>query len=170
MKAAVRPQPHLLHRLSEARKSERLTSRCMARRLNISLTEVLEQENPANDLPLSVLARWARALGVPMAELLVDSTPDHLSPAVHMRCRLVRVMKTVRALQERTEEQRVRNMAERLVNDLVAIMPELKTITAWNDVGTRRRLDEYGQAALRARLLGGILRSFDSPLADEPSG
>ena len=65
---------------------------------------------------------------------------------------------------------RVRVVARRLVNDLVAVMPELETITAWNDVGTRRRLDDYGQAAVRGHLLGGILGSCNSPHAEETLG
>lgn len=169
MSALRRSEPHLLHRLAEARKSERVTARCMARRLNISLADVLEQENPANDLPLSVLGRWAEALSVPIAELLVDPS-ERLSPPVQMRCGLVRVMKTVRAIQGRAEDRGVRIMTERLVNDLLAIMPELETITAWNDVGTRRRLDEYGEAVQRGHLLGGVLGSYNSPHAEETFG
>jgi hypothetical protein len=40
--------------------------------------------------------------------------------------------------------------AKSLVKLLVAVMPELENVTAWNAVGKRRRRDDVGIAALRS--------------------
>ena len=87
-------------------------------------------------------------LEVPIAELLVDDE-DPLSPTVMKRARMVRLMKTVLSILERSNQPAIRRMAQNLVNQLVELMPELKGVTAWHAVGQRRRLTEYGRAAER---------------------
>jgi transcriptional regulator with XRE-family HTH domain len=152
-----------LHRLGEVRQRERLTRGKVAKLLGISIREVEQQEQSSSDMLLSDLYRWRKALGVPVAELLNE--PDgELSPPVQLRARLVRVMKTVRSIQERARQASVRRLAEMLVEQLVEVMPELKDTVAWPAVGQRRRTQDFGQAFFR----GFSLRSLDE--ADRPEG
>ena len=50
-------------------------------------------------------------------------------------------------------------MAQTLVDQLIEVMPELQGISAWNAVGKRRSLDEFGVAALRS-LSADVFRDF----------
>jgi transcriptional regulator with XRE-family HTH domain len=147
--AAISPAPKRpLHRLREVRQREGL-SRCrVARLLGISIREVEQQEQPSTDMLLSDLQRWKKALGVPVTDLLDDSN-DELSPLVHLRARLLRVMKTVRTIQERARQASMQRLATMLADQLVEVMPELKDITAWPLEGKGRRDRDYGQAFYR---------------------
>jgi transcriptional regulator with XRE-family HTH domain len=142
------PTKRPLHRLSAVRRLQGVSRRAIARRLNVDIATVKQQELETNDLPLSILYQWQDMLGVPVAELLVDSE-EPLSPPIQYRARMVRVMKTVLAILERSSQVPVRRMAQNLVTQLVEVMPELKGVSAWHAVGQRRRLDEYGRAAER---------------------
>jgi transcriptional regulator with XRE-family HTH domain len=137
-----------LQRLEEVRHRERITRRRVAHLLDISITEVERQERPTSDMLLSDLYRWQKALGVPVAELLQEADGE-LSPPVHLRAQLLRVMKTVRSIQEAAGQVSVRRLAETLAGQLVEIMPELKDTGAWPAVGQRRTEKELGQAYFR---------------------
>jgi transcriptional regulator with XRE-family HTH domain len=149
-----------LHRLGAVRHVQRVSRRAMARRLNVDVSVVKQQEEETSDLQLSTLYKWQQALEVPVAELLVDDEAP-LSPSVMKRARLVRLMKTVLSILERSNQSAIRRMAENLAGHLVELMPELKGITAWNAVGQRRRLDEYGRAADRRFSFDGVLDLMD---------
>jgi transcriptional regulator with XRE-family HTH domain len=133
------------HRLAAVRRQQGVSLKNMARRLGIDIAAVQQQEQATADLPLSTIYAWQKVLDVPVAELLVDSN-DPLSPPVHERARMVKLMKTAAAIVERARSQSVRRLAAQLIEQLVAIMPELREVTAWNTVGQRRTLDEYGRA------------------------
>ena len=137
-----------LHRLASVRRLQGISRRTIARRLNVDIASVKQQEAETSDLPLSVLYQWQALLEVPAAELLVDSE-EALSGPVLQRARMVRIMKTVLSILERSNQPGVKRMAQNLVEQLVELMPELKGISAWHAVGQRRRLDEYGRAAER---------------------
>jgi transcriptional regulator with XRE-family HTH domain len=137
-----------LHRLAAVRRLQGVSRRAIARRLNVDIATVKAQECETNDLPLSVLYQWQEMLEVPVTELLVESE-EPLSPPIQHRARMVRVMKTVLAILERSSQVGVKRMAENLVAQLTEVMPELKGVSAWHAVGQRRRLDEYGRAAER---------------------
>ncbi len=85
---------------------------------------------------------------MPIADLLVESN-GALSPPVQQRARLVRVMKTVAAIMEKSENLSIRRLAQTLVNQLVEIMPELEGVSPWHTVGQRRTLDEPGRIVER---------------------
>jgi hypothetical protein len=121
----------------------------MARRLNVDLSTVKRQEDEASDLNLSTLVAWQQVLEVPLAELLVD-TDDPLSAPVLKRAKMVRLMKTVMAILERTRQPGIRRMAQMLVEQLTDIMPELAGVSPWHAVGKRRTRDEVGRAAQRS--------------------
>ena len=137
-----------LHRLCEVRRREGFTRHQVARRLGISVKEVERQEQSSSDMLLSDLHHWQQALAVPIAELL-DEPEGELSPPVRLRARLLRVMKTVRSIQQRARQAPMRRLVETLVVQLVEVMPELADATPWPAVGHRRRKHELGQAFFR---------------------
>lgn len=137
-----------LHRLGEVRQREQITRRKVAQRLGISISEVQQQEQPSSDMLLSDLHRWQKALGVPVTELL-DGSDGELSPPVELRAHLVRIMKTVRSIQEKAKQVSVQRLAEMLVEQLVEVMPEVKDTGAWPAVGQRRKEHDFGQAYFR---------------------
>lgn len=142
------PSSRRLHRLASVRRMQGVSRRALARRLNVDIGVVKEQEREDSDLMLSTLYQWQQMLDVPVAELLVDAD-ESLSAPVLKRARMVRVMKTVLSILERSNQESIRRMAQNLVGQLVELMPELKSVSAWHAVGQRRRLDEYGKAAER---------------------
>ena len=133
----------------------------LARRLGISVEEVQRQEQSSSDMLLSDLHRWQQALAVPIVELL-DEPEGELSPPVRLRARLLRVMKTVRSIQQRARQAPMRRLAETLVAQLVEVMPELTDAAAWPAIGHRRRKHELGQAFFR-RLSLDPLDELDGP-------
>ena len=150
-----------LHRLAEVRRQERISRRTVARELHLDVATVQQQEQESTDLPLSTLYRWRDVLKVPMVELLIDSN-EHLSPPVLRRAHLVLIMKTACAILERANQGAVRNLAEHLVEELVAMMPELRGVAAWNIVGRRRKRTDYGVAASR-RFLPNTVKDWEDP-------
>jgi transcriptional regulator with XRE-family HTH domain len=137
-----------LHRIAEVRRRQGVSLRSAARRLSTSMDQVRRQEDPACDMPLSQLYRWQRALEVPVTDLLVDSDAP-LSETVLSRARLVRVMKTVRAIQDSTSTVAIQRLATMMEQQLIELMPELKEVSAWPSVGQRRSASELGRAVER---------------------
>ena len=119
-----------LHRLREARRSRRISRSDLARKLNISLAQLMQQERPSSDITLSTFYQWQRAMDATAAELLVEQD-DGLSQPVLKRSRMVRLMKTARSLQELAGSSPVRRMAENMISQLVELMPELQGVAAW---------------------------------------
>jgi len=142
--AATTPQP--LQQLREARRRQGLSVRCVAQRLNMTVGEVRAQEEGQADLLLSELYRWQSVLDVPLEELLADPQ-DELSTRVLMRARMLRVMKTARALRAQARSESEHRLAKLLIGQLIEIMPELKEVAAWPTVGQRRTADEMGRIA-----------------------
>ena len=138
-----------LHRVSEIRRRQGISLRSAARRMGTSLEQVRQQERSSCDLTLSELHQWQQALEVPLAELLIDLDPP-LSEPVLTRARLLKIMKTVRALKELSPEDSLQRMCNMLEEQLVQLMPELKEVTAWHSVGQRRTQDELGRVAERS--------------------
>jgi transcriptional regulator with XRE-family HTH domain len=137
-----------LHRLGEARRQEHISRSNVARHLGITVQDVSRQECSTTDLPLSLLHKWAKGLGVPVAELVEEPDASLSKPLSH-RAGLVRVMKTALAILERTGDVRTKRLAQTMVEQLIEIMPELRGVTAWHAVGRRRRRNELGLAAVR---------------------
>ena len=99
-------------------------------------------------MTLSELYRWQAVLDVPLEELLADPQ-DALSPRVLMRARMLRVMKTARALRAQARSESEHRLAKVLIGQLIEIMPELKEVAAWPTVGHRRTADEVGRIGER---------------------
>jgi transcriptional regulator with XRE-family HTH domain len=138
-----------LHRIAEARRRQGISIRSAARRMHTSMDQVRRQEDPHCDMALSELYRWQQALEVPVADLLVDSEAP-LSEPVLSRARLLRIMKTARAIKESAASTSIQRFATMLEQQLIELMPELADVAAWHSVGQRRMPSELGRTAERA--------------------
>ncbi len=136
------------HRIAEVRRQQGVTLRNVARRLGMSLPLVRRQEQADCDLRVSDLLRWQEVLEVPVAELLVEGD-GALSGPVLERSRMVKLMKTVAAIRERSHDPSIGRMVDMLVEQILEIMPELADVTPWHSVGQRRTNDDIGRAACR---------------------
>ena len=151
------PPAQRMHRISTVRRQQGLSLRSASRQLGADLKTVRGQEAEDADIRLSDLYAWQAVLGVPISELLNEpSTP--LSRPVMERARLVRIMKTVKAIIETSSSPRVTRLAQTLIQQLVEVMPELADVGPWHSVGQRRSLDEYGRAAERLLSEDSLLR------------
>jgi len=143
-------EPHsALHRLAAVRRQQGVSRRTMARRLNVDVATIKQQEDETSDLNLTTLRLWQQVLEVPLVDLLVD-TDEPLSGPVLKRAKMVRLMKTATAILERARQPGIRRMAQMLIEQLVDLMPELAGVSPWHAVGKRRTRDEVGQAAHRS--------------------
>jgi hypothetical protein len=137
-----------LHRIGDVRRRQGISVRSAARRMHTSIDQVRRQEEPGNDMLLSELVRWQQALDVPLADLLVENDGP-LSEPIMTRARLLRIMKTVRAIKETATSSSIQRFATMLEQQLVELMPELKDVAAWHSIGQRRSPDEVGRTAER---------------------
>lgn len=135
-----------LHHLAKARRREGISRRTVARRLGVAMATVELQECESTDISISVLYAWQNVLGVPVAELLAEPK-DPLSTPAARRAQLVRLMKTALSILENAKQPPLRRLAQTLIDQLTEIMPELREVNPWHEVGRRRRRDEYGRAA-----------------------
>ena len=140
--------PAAWHRIAEVRKQQGVSVRSITRKLGLTAEQVRAQEDPASDLSLSQLVAWQKALDVPLANLLIDSDAPLSSPVLG-RARLLRIMKTVRAISDSAKDSGTQRLATMLVEQLLELMPELKDVSAWHTVGQRRTQDEVGRIAER---------------------
>ena len=141
-------QDRPLHRIGEVMLQEGIRARTVSRRMNAPMSQVRVQQDAYCDLSLSDLYCWQSALRVPLVDLLVD--PGYpLSTPVQLRANLLKMMKTVRSIQENSGQESIQTQTENLVQQLVAMMPELQEVPAWPTVGQRRTNDELGAAAQR---------------------
>jgi hypothetical protein len=144
----VQPTQRPLHRIADVRRRQGISLRSAARRMHTSIDQVRRQEDPSCDMLLSELVRWQEALDVPIADLLVESNAP-LSEPIMTRARLLRIMKTVRAIKETATSSSIQRFATMLEQQLVELMPELKDVAAWHSIGQRRAPSELGRTAER---------------------
>ncbi len=140
----VRAPGRRLQRLGSVRRREGVSLRTMARRLNMTVSDIKRQENEEADVPLSTLYQWQKVLEVPISELLVESS-EPLSSPVENRAKLLRIMKTAVTILERTKQTSIRRMAQQLTEQLTDLMPELEGVSPWPAVGKSRLPSDYGQ-------------------------
>ena len=148
-----------LHRVAAVRRQQGLSLRSAARQLGKDVKSVRREEGENTDLRLSELYQWQQVLGVPLTDLLEDPGTS-LSRPVLERARMVRIMKTVKALVDRVDSTPANRLVQTLVTQLVEIMPELAEVGAWHTVGQRRSLDEFGRAAERV-VPDDVFQRFD---------
>ncbi len=140
--------PQRFHRLATVRQLEGVSRRTLARRMRVSVKQVRREENEFNDIPVSVLYRWQRALGVPLQELLLQPG-EELSPPIKLRAQLLRIMKTAVTIHQRSRQASIQRLAQMLMDQLTEIMPELKGVAPWPVVGKSRMPSDYGQTYYR---------------------
>jgi len=129
------------HRVREVRREQGISIKRASQHLGVSVDEARRQEEPTCDLTLSQLHAWQKLCETPVADLLVE--PDcELSAPVLQRARMVRVMKTVQAIMERTGQTSVKRLGQTLVNQLVELMPELKGVSSWHAVERRQSCNQ----------------------------
>ena len=133
-----------LHRVRTVRLQQGVSMRTAARHTGTDVRQLKLQEQETTDLRISDLHKWQLALDVPIGELLVEPEST-LSPPILERARMVRLMKTIAAIQERSQSVRIRRMAQTAAEQLVEIMPELKDVSPWHEYGQRRSLNEFGR-------------------------
>jgi len=141
--------PTELHRISEVRIQQGASLRSVSRKLNLSVQEVRDQENSTTDLSITDLLKWQEVLEVPLADLLIDSEGP-LSEPVCERARMLRIMKTAKAIHEGAHNRSIVRLANMLIDQLVEIMPELSDVSAWHTVGQRRTQEEVGRIVERS--------------------
>jgi transcriptional regulator with XRE-family HTH domain len=141
-------EPNALHRIRTVRLQQGVSLRSAARQMGSDIRSLRLQEQESTDLRLSDLHKWQKALDVPLTDL-VEETDEPLSRPVMERARLIRLMKTAKAIEERSPTASVSRMAETLVSQLVEIMPELKDVSPWHQFGQRRSLEELGRVVER---------------------
>lgn len=132
------------HRIAEVRREQGMSLRRVAYHMRIPIEQAQAEEDGSADLTLSRLYRWQEVLDVPVADLLVDCELP-LSMPVLQRARMVRLMKTVAAIVEKSDCAAVRRLAETMAAQLIEIMPELDGITPWNAAERERSPGDAGQ-------------------------
>ena len=130
--------PKALNCIAEVRQRQGMTLRTVARRWNLDVSDVRRMEHPTNDIRISELHAWQRLLEVPLHELLVDSELP-LSPPIYQRAQFLRLMKTVVTLRDKSSDAEVSHLIERLLQQILEIMPELKDVGPWHE--TEERVD-----------------------------
>lgn len=133
-----------LHRIAEVRAQQGVSLRAISRRSGVDIHELKRQELPDSNLTLIDLIRWAKALEVPVENLIVDNDSE-LSDPVQSRAALVKVMKTVVALTEVAASPRVARLTTMLREQMIELMPELAEIGGWPNFGSRRPPDQQGR-------------------------
>jgi len=130
-------EPRRYHRIKEVRRQQGCSTRRAAQLLKCDAATVRREEEETTDLPLSRLLEWQKVLDVPLADLVVDSD-EVLSAPIMERARLIRLMKTALAIEERANHPQLKRLALTMIEQLKEVMPELDGVTAWNAVGQRR--------------------------------
>ena len=130
--------PKSLNCISQVRQRQGMTLRTVARRWDLEISDIRRMEQPTADLRISELHAWQRLLEVPIHELLVDSELP-LSPPVLQRAQLLRLMKTVVTLRDKSVKPEANHLIERLLQQVLEIMPELENVGPWHE--TEERLD-----------------------------
>lgn len=131
----VQAEPSL-NRIREVRREQGVTIKRAAQLMRKPVEELRAEEDPTSDLTLSQVYEWQRLLEVPVADLLVEPHAP-LSAPVLRRAQLLRMMKTVQAIMERSTQAAVRRLCQTMANQLIEIMPELEGVTPWNSLDHR---------------------------------
>ncbi len=130
--------------------SARASPAARSRKLKLTAVEVAEQERETTDLRLSQLYRWQEAIEVPLPELLLEDA-EEASLGIQLRARMVRIMRTVRSISQRSRQSGIRRLAQNLAELLEEMMPELDDVKPWPAKGRLRRRDDFGEALRRGR-------------------
>ena len=145
MNEEVTSRPDLPHRLQAARLDAGVSLRAMALRMKVKVSQAKAEEEGDRDLCISDLHRWQEALQIPLQELL-EPPKNTLSEPVRQRACMIRVAKTAKTLARNCSRIREQRLAQRLVDQLQELMPELEDVGPWPE-GTPRSRDDLGRSA-----------------------
>lgn len=134
-----------------------------ARRTRMPAGALRKLEDERNDLSISLLHRMAQGLGVPVSELLIESSQG-LSEPIRQRACLVRIARTAHSLVAHSKTQAMRSLAQTIVNELTEIMPELAEVGSWPEFGTRRPVTDIPR--ILDRIVSGVPTTFTEPAGD----
>ena len=148
-----------LHRIAEVRRQQNVSLTRAAKKLGVDISEARQQEKETSDLRLSLLYQWRELLQVPVAELVIEPDEIPCNP-IKNRSQLIKMMKTARTITENSKEENIVILGRQLIDLLLELMPELKSITAWPSVGQSREQRDLGQAAYR-RFDSSVSRRLD---------
>jgi hypothetical protein len=95
--------------------------------MNVSLSNVRDEEDGDDDLSLVQLQRWQLALEVPLSELVI-SAESQLSEPTRNRAAIVRLARTTALLQRNSKKETNRRLACRMLDQLHELMPELRDL------------------------------------------
>ncbi|MDO4586897.1 MAG: hypothetical protein Q4C95_06310 [Planctomycetia bacterium] len=135
------------HNVRMVRRNQNISLANCARRLGLTTAEARYQEQPSTDLSISQLMAWKDVLDIPLVELLPEN--EILNNPIRNRALLVKVMKTAKQILQTAKESRIHNMAITLVDQLVHLMPELREVSSWPEIGQSHENRDYGVAAYR---------------------
>jgi hypothetical protein len=127
-----------LQRVAEVRHEQGVSVRRAAQLMRKPVEQIRAEEDPRADLSLSQIYEWQRLLEVPVADLLVEPHAP-LSAPVLRRAQMLRLMKTVQAILEKSNQLPVRRLAQTMINQLVEIMPELEGVSPWHSFDPRNQ-------------------------------
>ncbi len=113
--------PLFRHRLRELRQRLGISLGAIAAKLNISIEEVLEQEDPSSDISISQLLNWSRALGVPVDQLLVEVGNSLFTPTM-TTANISKMLKIAEKIVDETKDHQSKSFAERLCQQLSELM------------------------------------------------
>jgi transcriptional regulator with XRE-family HTH domain len=143
------------HRLGAVRVEQGVSLSRVAKRLQLDISEVREQEKESTDLKLSQLYKWRDILEVSVGELVLEPEEIPTNP-IRNRCQLVRMMKTVRSIIIESKSEIILVLARQLESQLIELMPELAAIAAWPSLGQSRDPHSPGTAATRCQGFGNV--------------
>ena len=121
-----------LHCIADVSRQQGITLRPVARRWKCEIADIRDLEDGTKDLKLSQLYAWQKLLEVPVHELLLDNEMP-LSMPVLRRAQMLRLMKTAVTLSDKSSNPEIRLLVNRLMGQLVEIMPELKNVGPWHE-------------------------------------
>ena len=125
--------PRQFNRIREARQQQGMTLECASQKLGLKISEARDMEDPTSDVRLSVLYAWHKVLRVPVQDLLVDNKQDllvdnnsPLASSMAFRIQMIQLAKSANAILEQSREESVRELAQKLIEEIVKILSELR--------------------------------------------
>ena len=137
-----------VNRIAFVREQQEMTLRSVARQTGIDVRTLRKQEKPTANLTLTELAKWSKALDVPVVNL-IEEPESTLDNPVKKRAAMVRIMRSAMSIHDEAASAKMHALAETLVSQLVELMPELDGLAAWPQYGQRRGPEEVGRVAER---------------------
>ena len=152
------------HRIRTVRQREGVSLKTIARRSGLGTRVLRAQEDETNDIRLSELYAWQRALRIPVKELVFDAD-EAIEERLRQRACLIRVTKTAKSILREAKCDAVKNLAQTLLDQIYEVMPEAESVGAWNEVGQRRSPQDIPRVVERTVLTGqlGLWRMLDEP-------